>query len=72
MNCPSCGLHADAPHETQEECIQALHDEIARTRSILERVRPWGFPRRSAPEAPSGPPPEDAECVDLSEREWSG
>jgi hypothetical protein len=36
--CPFCGVVDDAPHEKQEACIGALQSEIARTRSILERV----------------------------------
>ena len=37
--CPFCGVTTDAPHETQEGCIEALHKEIARMREILEVVR---------------------------------
>ncbi len=37
--CPFCGVATDAPHETQEGCIDALHKEIARMREILESVR---------------------------------
>jgi hypothetical protein len=40
--CPFCGVTTDVPHETQEGCIQALHDEIARMRGILEHVRTPG------------------------------
>jgi hypothetical protein len=38
--CPFCGLVTDAPHETQQGCIDALHAEIARVREILELARP--------------------------------
>lgn len=36
--CPFCGVAADAPHDTQEGCIEALHAEIARMRSVLGQV----------------------------------
>jgi hypothetical protein len=38
--CPFCGVVADVPHERQEECIEALHVEIARVRGILDHLRP--------------------------------
>jgi hypothetical protein len=49
--CPFCGLAADVPHERQEGCIQALHDEIARMRHILECLRDprADLPREDAP-----------------------
>jgi hypothetical protein len=36
------------PHETQQGCIEALHEEIGRMRTILQNVRePWDDePRR--------------------------
>jgi hypothetical protein len=36
--CPFCGVASDAPHETQQACIEALQTEISRTRKILESV----------------------------------
>jgi uncharacterized Zn finger protein (UPF0148 family) len=36
--CPFCGVVSEAPHETQQACIEALQSEIARTRRILETV----------------------------------
>jgi hypothetical protein len=48
--CPFCGEIIEAPHETQQACIDALIAEIVRTRQVLEQVRE--FP---APEPP-GPP----------------
>ena len=42
--CPFCGVATDVPHETQAGCIEALHDEIARMRGILDRSRPLGKP----------------------------
>ena len=39
-SCPFCGASTDLPHESQEACIAALHEEIARTREIVKRVRP--------------------------------
>jgi hypothetical protein len=38
-SCPFCGAVTDLPHESQEACIAALQDEIARTREMVERVR---------------------------------
>ncbi len=42
--CPFCGLVTDVPHETQQGCIDALQDEIARVREILEISRPTDAP----------------------------
>jgi hypothetical protein len=39
MSCPFCGASTDLPHESQEACIAALQEEIARTRKIVERVK---------------------------------
>jgi hypothetical protein len=36
--CPFCGIMSDVPHTTQEGCIEALQDEISRTRQVLEQV----------------------------------
>jgi hypothetical protein len=38
-NCPFCGVVTDAPHETQEACIEALNAEITRMRELIESVR---------------------------------
>jgi hypothetical protein len=38
--CPFCGLSTEVPHETQRGCIDALHAEIARTRGLLDMVKP--------------------------------
>ena len=43
--CPFCGLAADVSHETQEGCIAALHEEIARMRNILANARPTRTPQ---------------------------
>jgi len=43
-SCPFCGASTDLPHESQEACIAALQEEIARTRQIVERVRPVAEP----------------------------
>lgn len=40
--CPFCGVATDVPHESQEGCIAALHEEIGRMRDILATVRPAG------------------------------
>ena len=37
--CPFCGVVTDVPHETQQLCIDALHEEIARMRNILGQVK---------------------------------
>ncbi len=49
MTCPFCGVATETPHETQAGCIQALHEEIAHMRAILDQVQ--------SAEVPS--PPED-------------
>ena len=43
-NCPFCGVATTTPHETQEGCISALRQEIARMRSVLEHVRSTAVP----------------------------
>ena len=35
--CPFCDLVSVVPHHTQQACIEALREEIARTRQVLER-----------------------------------
>ena len=37
--CRFCGVPTDVPHETQELCIAALQDEIARMRDMVTRVK---------------------------------
>ena len=54
MTCPFCGVEADAPHETQKACIQALNVEIVRMRAILEHLRPPSAGR--ADESDKAPP----------------
>jgi hypothetical protein len=48
--CPFCGVIAGGPHETQEGCIAALHDEIGRMRGILANLRPAGVRTADEPE----------------------
>ena len=48
--CPFCGVVAEAPHETQEVCIEALHAEIARVRAVLDRVHSAAVPGPAAEE----------------------
>ena len=36
--CPFCGVVSEAPHETEQVCIDALQSEIDRTRRILDRM----------------------------------
>ncbi len=52
--CPFCGVISEAPHETQEACIAALHTEIGRMRGILAALRPAGV-RRLAEEPAEQP-----------------
>ena len=59
--CPFCGVPSHLPHETQEACIAALHQEIARMREVVERVR-------SLPGHPP-PPKEDAPDQDALDPE---
>ena len=40
--CPFCGVIDGVPHETQEGCIAALHNEIGRMRGILSNLKPAG------------------------------
>ena len=40
ISCPFCGAVTGLPHESQEACIAALQHEIARTREMVERVKP--------------------------------
>jgi hypothetical protein len=42
--CPFCGVASPVPHESQEGCIAALHEEIGRMRGILANLRPTGVP----------------------------
>ena len=51
MECPFCGVPTDAPHESQEACIAALHAEIDRVRTVVDCLR-------------SAVVPEAAETVD--------
>lgn len=39
MACPFCGVETDAPHESQEACIAALHAEIDRVRLVVDCLR---------------------------------
>ena len=55
--CPFCGVASKVPHETQEACIAALHDEIARMREMVRRVK--AFPAEPSPPEPDSPDPAD-------------
>jgi hypothetical protein len=57
--CPFCGIVTPAPHETQEGCIEALHEEIARMRAVLDHVRSAAVP---------GPLPQDDDESDDDRR----
>jgi hypothetical protein len=57
--CPFCGVATDAPHESQEGCIEALHAEILKMRSVLEQVRSAVVP---------GPAPQDDDESDDDRR----
>jgi len=37
--CPFCGVPTEVPHTTQEGCIEALQEEIARVRDIVSHLR---------------------------------
>lgn len=50
--CPFCGVATDQPHETQESCIQALHEEIARMRAVLAHVYSAAVPDPPDDEGP--------------------
>jgi hypothetical protein len=50
--CPFCGVATDRPHETQESCIQALHEEIARMRAVLAHVYSAAVPDPPDDEGP--------------------
>ena len=50
--CQFCGTATDVPHETQEACIAALQQEIARVRGILEHSTPAGARPDPGPPAP--------------------
>lgn len=41
--CPFCGVASEAPHKTQEGCIEALQAEIAHMRDILQHVKGPGL-----------------------------
>lgn len=51
--CPFCGVMTQAPHKTQEGCIEALHVEIARMKDVMKYVHSAVVPR------PPDDPPDD-------------
>jgi hypothetical protein len=63
-NCPFCGVITEIPHETQEGCIRALHEEIARMRALLEHVHSTEVPEPddvpADPVDPEGEPQDSA------------
>jgi len=52
--CPFCGVASPAPHESQAQCIEALHAEIARVRAVLSQVYSSAVPTARDDDAPSG------------------
>ena len=48
--CPFCGVATPVPHETQEGCIAALHNEIGRMRGILATLKPAAVTRHEDPD----------------------
>ena len=38
-SCRFCGASAHLPHETQEACIAALHEELTRLREIMHSMK---------------------------------
>ena len=51
--CPFCGVASPAPHETQEQCIEALQAEIARVRDVLSHVQSAAVPSPQDNDDPS-------------------
>ena len=66
MNCPFCGAMSDAPHHSQEACIEALNNEVRRMRALLERTRSTAVPVPSGEDDPPDMPSEDTVDLDLS------
>lgn len=59
-SCPFCGVATEVAHETQEGCIAALQEEIARVRNLLVQSQlPGEAPRRQEPQDATGPPASD-------------
>jgi hypothetical protein len=56
-SCPFCGVPTKVPHETQEGCIAALHQEIGRMRDILANSKPTDSDARGAGNAGEAVPP---------------
>jgi hypothetical protein len=54
-SCPFCGVATKVPHETQEGCIAALHEEIGRMRGILANSKPAGVPDAASPDENHAP-----------------
>ncbi len=52
--CPFCGIVTESPHDTQEGCIEALHEEIARMRAVLDHVRSAAVPHPPDPDDDDG------------------
>jgi hypothetical protein len=44
MECPFCGIVTDAPHESQQACIDALHAEIDRVRLVVDCLQSAAVP----------------------------
>jgi hypothetical protein len=55
--CRFCGVSAHLPHETDEACIAALHEELTRLREILHGMK------LALADPVSGPDPSGAEPV---------
>ena len=53
--CPFCGIVTNVPHNTQAGCIEALHDEITRMRTLLGQARLLTEPPRGTPTFGSSP-----------------
>ena len=48
--CPLCSVATTKPHESHEDCIGALQEEIARVRAVLEHVQSSAVPDPDEPE----------------------
>ncbi len=44
MECPFCGIVTEAPHESQQACIDALHAEIDRVKLVVDCLQSAAVP----------------------------
>jgi hypothetical protein len=53
--CPFCGVVTETPHESQQGCLAALAEEIARLRAVLDHVQSVHVPTPSDDDQPGDP-----------------